>query len=177
MTEALYFEDEPGEMDEAAFEKKFGGIYEHSPWVAVRTRERGLSNQHNEVTRFADEMSKTLLEASDSEKLTLIQAHPDLVGREAIAGSLTTESTEEQSSAGLSNCSVGEVAHFQSLNRRYKEKHGFPFIMAVRNRTRDEIRRCFEERIDNKTADEFKTAIDQINQIALLRLQAMAAGG
>ncbi|MBX2838756.1 MAG: 2-oxo-4-hydroxy-4-carboxy-5-ureidoimidazoline decarboxylase [Gammaproteobacteria bacterium] len=160
-------------MDEPTFLKTFGGIYEHSPWIASRTWQSGLNNDHDTAIGLAQAMAKTVMAASESEQLALIKAHPDLAGREAESGSLTSESTEEQQSAGLSNCSAEEVLHFQKLNKLYKDKHGFPFILAVRNRNRQEIKACFENRLNNDSDTEFATALEQINTIALLRLSKL----
>ena len=103
----------------------------------------------------------------------MIRAHPDLAGRASIAGELTAESTEEQASAGLDRCSPEEYARFQSLNTAYKEKFGFPFVMAVRNRSRADILEAFERRLGNDYDEEFETAIAEIHTIARLRIDAM----
>ena len=107
------------------------------------------------------------------EKLALIRAHPDLAGRAAIAGELTGASTEEQAGAGIEQCSAEEFQRFQSLNESYKEKFGFPFVMAVRNSNRQEILAGFTARLDNDVETEFARAISEIHKIARLRLQAM----
>ena len=103
----------------------------------------------------------------------LIRAHPDLAGRAQVAGELTVESTAEQSSAGLDQCSADEYQQFQSLNAAYREKFDFPFIMAVRNSTRAEILEAFASRIENDYDLEFETALMEIHKIAGLRLAAL----
>jgi OHCU decarboxylase len=107
-------------------------------------------------------------------KLTLIRAHPDLAGKAAIAGDLTAESSEEQASAGIDQCTPEEYAEFQALNSRYKEKFGFPFVMAVRNSNRSDILRAFATRLENDTDTEFATAIAEIHQIARMRLEGIS---
>ena len=153
------------------FVDRYGGIYEHSPWVAERVE----AQFGNEVTgtELARLMADCVDNASHEMRLELIRAHPDLAGRAQVAGELTAESTEEQSSAGLDQCSAEEYARFQQLNDDYKAKFGFPFVMAVRNSNRREILDAFSERLENDYDTEFETAIEQIHQIAEMRLQAM----
>lgn len=153
------------------FVARYGGVYEHSPWVAEETYEsaRETADAHGLAERFASCVD----DASAERKLELIRAHPDLAGKAAVAGELTQESTEEQSSAGIDQCTPDEFAEFQSLNDRYKEKFGFPFVMAVRNSSRREILKTFATRLQNDTETEFKTAIAEIHKIARMRLEAM----
>ena len=157
-----------------AFVEQYGAIYEHSPWVALRTWERGLTSSADTVEGLAVEMAKTLASASRDEQLTLILAHPDLAGRAAKQGELTQDSTDEQSSAGLDQCTSEELQRFHTLNNSYKNKFQFPFIMAVRGANRFLILEAFETRIENDKETEFGRALDEINKIALLRLQAMS---
>ena len=111
--------------------------------------------------------------AGDERKLALIRAHPDLAGKAAISGQLTEESTSEQSSAGIDQCSPEEFERFQELNSQYKEKFGFPFVMAVRDSHRHEILAAFKSRLANDSQTEFETAIREIHKIASLRLQEL----
>lgn len=153
------------------FVERYGGIYEHSPWVAERIEARfgaDLSGQ-----RLAHLMADCVDNASREMRLALIRAHPDLAGHAQVAGELTAESTEEQASAGLDQCTPEEYAQFQQLNDDYKAKFDFPFVMAVRNSSRQDILAAFVERLDNDYDAEFETAIEQIHQIAAMRLQAM----
>ena len=111
--------------------------------------------------------------ASRERQLTLIRAHPDLAGKAQIAGELTAESTSEQASAGLGQCTREEYERFQTLNERYRRKFGFPFVMAVRDSSRGEILAAFERRLENGYETEFESALVEIHEIARLRLQAM----
>ncbi len=104
-------------------------------------------------------------------KLTLIRAHPDLAGKVAIARDLTEESSEEQASAGIDQCTPEEYAEFQTLNQQYKRKFGFPFVMAVRDSNRSDILQAFATRLENDTDTEFATAIAEIHKIARMRLE------
>ncbi|MEI8610099.1 2-oxo-4-hydroxy-4-carboxy-5-ureidoimidazoline decarboxylase [Enterovibrio sp. Hal110] len=161
----------PNQMSESAFLDMFGGIYEHSPWVAQRAFNKGLTEYHNDHNGLHDCMAAILNHATVEEKRQVILAHPDLAGRAAVAGELTPESTSEQASAGINQCNDEEFARFTRLNERYKAKFQFPFIMAVKGANRHLILAAFEERIENDLDTEFNTAIKEINKIALFRLQ------
>jgi len=112
-----------------------------------------------------------LAPAPKHRKLALINAHPDLAGRLARAGELTSDSTKEQASAGLDQLSDDEFDRITALNNAYKAKFKFPFIMAVKGRSKDEILAAFEVRVENDPDTEFETALEQIERIALLRLK------
>ena len=103
----------------------------------------------------------------------MLRAHPDLAGKLAAARRLTAESTAEQASAGLDALTDAERERFTALNAAYVEKFGFPFIIAVRDNTKASILAAFEKRIDNSAEAEFDTACEQVERIALLRLQAI----
>jgi len=160
-------------MNEAEFVTRFGGIYEHSAWVAQEVAAEAIAT--NDLAEIATLMAECVDNASSERQLALICAHPDLAGKAQVAGELTADSTSEQASAGLDQCSAEEYAQFQDLNTRYKEKFGFPFFMAVRGSSRADILAAFAARLDNDATTEFETALAEIHQIATLRLQAMAA--
>ena len=159
---------------EIDFVARYGGIYERSRWVAERAAPYAAGL--DDMARIAEIMADCVDNASASRQLELIRAHPDLAGKAQLAGELTDESTEEQSSAGIGNCSAEEYARFQSLNAAYHEKFSFPFVMAVRDSDRLAILTAFERRLKNDYVDEFETALTEIHKIAQLRLQAMEAG-
>ena len=151
------------------FVDRYGGIYEHSAWVAEETYATAVDVA--DTNKLAIIFAGCVNEASYDRKLTLIRAHPDLAGKAAVAGDLTEESTAEQSSAGIEKCTPEEYEQFQSLNTRYKEKFGFPFVMAVRNSNRSDILGAFARRLQNDKETEFATAIAEIHKIARLRLE------
>ena len=151
----------------------YGGIYEHSPWVAQETHEAAAMVE--DVSELASIFANCVDQAGDERKLALIRAHPDLAGKAAVRGELTVESTSEQSSAGIDGCSPEEFEQFQDLNSQYKEKFGFPFVMAVRDSNRHEILAAFKSRLGNELQTEFETAIREIHKIASLRLQELKA--
>jgi len=154
------------------FVLRYGGIYEHSPWVATRVQ-AVLADTVVDVELLASLMADCVDNASVEAQLELIRAHPDLAGKAQVAGELTADSSEEQSRAGLDQCTAQEFEKFQSLNAAYKEKFGFPFIMAVRESTRGEILTAFAARTENDYDLEFETALQEIHKIARLRLAAL----
>lgn len=157
------------ELDE--FVNRYGGVYECSPWVAEECFTAAAAVE--DVTEMARIFSACVDRADEARKLRLIRAHPDLAGKAAICGELTAESSAEQSSAGIDQCTIGEYERFQELNRLYKDKFGFPFVMAVKKSNRDEILAAFERRLANDKETEFDTAIREIHKIARWRLQEL----
>jgi len=155
------------------FMARYGGVYEHSPWVAEQAAE--LLADDADVDEIAAALADCVDNAAAERQLELIRAHPDLAGKAAVAGRLTSASTSEQSSAGLDRCTPDEYARFQALNEAYRDKFGFPFVMAVRGRSRAEILAAFEARLRNDYDEEFETALIEIHKIARLRLAAMGA--
>jgi OHCU decarboxylase len=160
----------PSQLSEPLFMARFGGIYEHSPWVAARAYAKGLSSACDTAGGLHAAMDAAMREGSREDLLALIRAHPDLAGRLALAGELTVDSTVEQNSAGLDRLSAEELARFTTLNDAYKARFGFPFIMAVKGRSRDEIIAAFEARLQNGPEQEFARALDEISRITRLRL-------
>ena len=158
-------------MDTHDFIARYAGVYEHSPWVAEQVAQ--LAADTNDVAQIAALMADCVDNASVEKQLELIRAHPDLAGRAQLAGELTADSTDEQSSAGLDQCSAEEFDRFQSLNGDYWNKFGFPFVMAVRDSDRAAIINTFAARLENDYDLEFETALTEIHKIARLRLGAM----
>lgn len=163
----------PGAMTRAAFVAAYGGIYEHSPWIAEALFAQGLGSAQDTADGLHAAMAAIVDSAPHDRRLALLRAHPDLAGRLAIRGELTAHSSAEQASAGLDSCSPDEHARFSGLNDAYRRKFGFPFIMAVKGRQRAEILAAFETRLANSPEAEFRTALAQVHKIALLRLRAL----
>jgi 2-oxo-4-hydroxy-4-carboxy-5-ureidoimidazoline decarboxylase len=170
----LRFDPPPREMSRQEFVARFGGVYEHSPWIAEALYDRGLTPNHDTPDGLATALAAVLASAAEDAKLALIRAHPDLAGRAAIAGDLTAASISEQAGAGLDRCTPEEYRRFQELNEAYRQKFGFPFILAIAGKSRHDILAAFEARIENDPSTEFRTALAEIDTIARLRLQAMA---
>ena len=150
------------------FTRIFGGVFEHSPWIAEAS-DRKRPFQSFEQLHHA--LCETVRNAPLEKQLALIQAHPDLVGRAALAGTLTKESTNEQASAGLNNLSPQEIALFQKQNTAYREKFGFPFVICARLNKKEAIIAGFERRLENTRDQEIKAALEEIFKIADLRLR------
>lgn len=160
-------------MNKAQFIDTFRDIYEHSPWVASETFDNGISSEDDSIDTLHSSMAAVLDKANQEQQLALINAHPDLAGKAAVAGELTAASTDEQSSAGIHLCNAEEFALFNDLNNRYKAKFNFPFIMAVKNANRHQILDAFTIRIEHSTEQEFEQALLEINKIARFRLEAL----
>jgi OHCU decarboxylase len=169
--------NEVATLDRDSFVGRYGGVFEHSPWIAEATfdaliQEEGLPERLTADALHA-QMVAQMRNGSEAQKRALIAAHPDLAGRLARAGRLTAESTREQAAAGLDLLSDAERAQFTDLNERYKARFGMPFILAVKGRSKDDILAAFERRLENDKAKEFDTALAEIEKIALLRLKEM----
>ncbi len=167
--------DKPSSLSKTAFLAIYGGVYENSPWVAEALWDAGTHDKIDHVEGFAKAAKSFVDQADDNAKYALIRAHPDLAGRAAAANSLTHSSAQEQSSAGLDNCSAEELERFQTLNAAYRAKFAFPFILAVKNMHRSEILDVFSRRLENSAPQEFQAAMAEIHKIAALRLNALAA--
>ncbi|WP_238368147.1 allantoinase PuuE [Mesobacterium pallidum] len=163
--------ERPSQMDKSRFVALYGGIVEHSPWVAEGAWELELGPAHDTATGLANALARVLRTAPTEKKLEVLKAHPDLAGKLAAAKRLTEESTFEQASAGLDALTDTERETFQALNAQYVEKHGFPFIIAVRDNTKASILEAFYRRIENDTETEFAEACAQVERIAAWRLK------
>ena len=173
MTEKL-LSPRPSTLDRETFVDSYGDIYEHSPWVAELAWDKGLSPEQDTPAGLADAMGQMLASASPERQLEVIKAHPDLAGKAAKSGELTADSTREQAGAGLDQCSEEEFERFHRYNEAYKARFGFPFVMAVKGSDRHKILAAFETRLEHSPDEERRTAIEQINRIAQLRLEDRA---
>jgi OHCU decarboxylase len=163
----------PSQMEKADFVARFGGIFEHSPWIAERAWGLELGPAHDTPAGLHNALARMFRSASEAERLGVLTAHPDLAGKLAAAKRLTAESTAEQASAGLDALTDAERARFTELNTAYVARHGFPFIIAVRDNTKASILAAFEARLNNDRTTEFATACAQVERIARLRLEDM----
>ncbi|MFD1328908.1 2-oxo-4-hydroxy-4-carboxy-5-ureidoimidazoline decarboxylase [Mycoplana ramosa] len=158
------------------FITRFGGVFEHSPWIAERAFDAGTVIEPLTASGVHRTLTAQFRAATPEEQLGVLRAHPDLAGKLAIAGELTEDSRKEQAGAGLDRLSTEEHARFTALNTAYVEKFGFPFIIAVKGLTKDDILAAFEMRIGNSREQEFETAKAQVERIARLRLEAQLPG-
>lgn len=160
----------PSDMDRDTFVQAFGGIFEHSPWIAEGAHALELGRTHDTAQGIHQALARVFRTASDEQRLGVLTAHPDLAGKLATAKRLTAESTAEQASVGLDALTDDERAKFTELNDAYTAKFGFPFIIAVRDNTKASIMDAFARRIDNDRNTEFAEACAQVERIAELRL-------
>jgi OHCU decarboxylase len=156
-----------------AFVERFGGVFEHSPWIAEGAWALELGPAHDTATGLHNAMARIFRGASDDARLAVLNAHPDLAGKIAQAKRLTPESKLEQASAGLDTLTDDARETFTRLNGDYTSKFGFPFIIAVKGLTKDHILDAFKTRIDHDRNTEFSEACRQVERIALLRLEDM----
>ncbi|HYF55818.1 MAG TPA: allantoinase PuuE [Salinarimonas sp.] len=160
----------PSRMSRAIFVELFGDVFEHSPWIAEGAHARGLTPAQDNAEGLHAAMIAVMRSATRERKLDLIQAHPDLAGRLQVA-EMAPDSQAEQASAGLTQLTEEERDRFIALNDRYRERFGFPFIMAVKGRSKGEILAAFEARLAHDPEAEMDAALDQIERISLLRLK------
>ncbi|MGB6008359.1 2-oxo-4-hydroxy-4-carboxy-5-ureidoimidazoline decarboxylase [Castellaniella sp.] len=159
-------------LPQSEFSRELEAIFEHSPWIPERA---WAARPFADVDTLHQAMVRVVQQAAPAEQLALITAHPELAGKEAAAGTLTHASTGEQRGAGLDQCSAEELQRLSALNTRYRERFGFPFVIAVKGRNRYQIMDAIEERLHNDQDTEFTTCLDQIGQIARFRLDARFA--
>ena len=157
-------------MTPQAFVGALGGVFEHSPWIAEGAfTARPFAN----VIELHEAMIGTVRRASREQQFALLNAHPDLAGKAAQAGALTTSSAAEQASVGLNALSREEIQLLARWNREYREKFGFPFIIAVRRHTKASIFSEIERRLGNDTETELNGCLEQVFVITRLRLEAL----
>lgn len=164
--------DQLNAADQDEFAALLDGIYEHSPWIARRT---WIQSPFQTLTHLKHALASTVSHATVNEQLGLIRAHPELAGKAAVAGELTAESTNEQSTAGLTHCSPQEYAQLQQLNGDYNQRFGWPFILAVRGPrgtglSRQAIIETFARRLRNTAEFERAECLRNIHRIAEIRL-------
>lgn len=156
------------------FISTFEELYEHSSWVVQNAFEEVKSDaKYDDINIFYDLLAGIVLSASKELQDNLIKAHPMLAGKKAMQNELTDFSTSEQKSAGLNSCSQDEIEIFNRLNKIYFDKFDFPFIMAVKGKSKEEILKNFEKRLENTLEIERKTALDEINKIGLIRIRGI----
>lgn len=154
-------------LDQAVFTARLGHIFEHSPWVAGAA---WGARPFASVEALHRAMCDAMYAAGEERQVALIAAHPDLVGRAALAGTLTPESAREQAGAGLGQLSPDEVARFAELNATYRARFGFPFVICARENKKAAILAGFAARGGNTHEQEVAAALGEIAKIAWYRL-------
>jgi OHCU decarboxylase len=154
-------------LNREAFVAALGSLFEGSPWIAAKA---WSACPFSDLDRLHTALCRVMYQASPERQVALIRAHPDLVGKAALAGTLTLESTREQAAAGLDRLTPEEIAAFSRYNQAYKEKFGFPFVICARENKKDSILAGFERRLGNTREQEISAALDEIAKISKLRL-------
>ena len=160
-------------LGEHEFVQRFGGVFEHSPWVARRAWSK-------RPFRSADSLHQAMMaivsQAKREEQLALVRAHPELAGAEAKQGTLTADSSSEQGRLGFTRLTREEVENMTQINRRYRERHGFPCIVALAlHASRESVVAEMERRTQNDSETELANALEQIGHITRSRLLKMLA--
>ncbi len=153
----------------------FGGIFEHSPWIAERAFRYEAGRAHDCVDGVHNLLCRAFREAGEDRRLEVLVAHPELAIRPPSGDRLTRSSETEQAGAGLGSLTEAEAERFRELNRDYRQRFGFPFIMAVAGYGKQEILDRFAERINNERQAEFDEACRQVERIARIRLTRLFA--
>jgi len=160
--------------DRAVFVAVCGPLFEGSPWVAERAWARGPFATIDELHAA---LMGVVAASTDEEKLALVAAHPDLVGRLARQGAVSDLSKTEQTAAGLDVLSADEIARFESYNAAYREKFGFPFVICARQNRKEAILAAFPVRLAHTREEEIAAALVEVGKIARLRLVDAVAEG
>lgn len=162
---------EINQLDRSAFVARLGSLFEGSPWIVD---EAWPAQPFADLEQLHAALCDRMYAAPIERQIALIRAHPDLVGRAALAGTLTPESTREQASAGLDRLTPDEIAQFMRLNRSYQERFGFPFVICARENKKESILAGFHTRLQHERDEEIATALREIAKIAWLRLHDLA---
>ena len=162
---------ELNELDRREFAARLEFVFERSPWIPA---EAWAERPFADLDALHRAMCRAVERAPRARQLELIRAHPDLAGKAAAAGGLTAESRSEQSSAGLDRLTAAELERFTALNRAYRERFGFPFVICVRDTDKQGVLRSFAERLEHSPDEEVRAALREIERIAYLRLRDAA---
>jgi 2-oxo-4-hydroxy-4-carboxy-5-ureidoimidazoline decarboxylase len=166
--------EEANALGEREFVERFGGVFERSPWVAKRAWRK---KPFGSLDALHAAMMQAVAEASEDQQLALVRAHPELAGAEAKEGALTANSSSEQGRLGFLELTHEEFEAMQRLNQRYREKHGFPCIVALRlHATRESVLAEMSRRIESEPRAEFSAALEQIGHITRGRLEKIVDG-
>ncbi len=152
------------------FVESLGGIFEHSPWVADLVYE---DRPFETIGQLQQTMLEAVQHSPEMQRMALICNHPELAGKEAAAGTLTEDSRQEQSRAGLDQCTAEDLAQLQSLNQAYRKNFEFPFVIAVTGLNKAQIIAALESRLKNSFTVEFDASIAEIGKISMIRLNTL----
>lgn len=159
--------DEINNLKKDAFIRELSGLFEGPPWIVSRA---WSSRPFAHLDQLHQTLCSIMNQASIGQQVALLCAHPDLVGRAALEGSLSPASSNEQAAAGLNNLTSEEVATFQALNRAYRTRFGFPFVICARENKKESILTGFATRLSHSYAQEITLALAEVAKICALRL-------
>jgi 2-oxo-4-hydroxy-4-carboxy-5-ureidoimidazoline decarboxylase len=157
-------------LDRPGFVHALGGVFERSAWVAERA---WAARPFTSRSTLHAAMVHAVRGASRDDQIVLLRAHPDLAGKAARAGAMTSSSVAEQASAGLDRLTDEEYERFNRLNTAYRERFGFPFIIAVRRHDKASILAAFETRLHHPADQEVETALAEVFEITSMRLERL----
>ncbi len=157
-------------LDREAFVAALGSLFEGPPWIVAEAWQRRPFADREALYRA---LVDVMWAAPEGRQVALLRAHPDLVGRAALAGTLSRDSTAEQAAAGLDRLSPDDIAAFTRLNGEYRARFGFPFIVCAREHTAATILAGFAARLPHTRADEVRIALGEVAKICRLRLEAL----
>jgi OHCU decarboxylase len=156
------------------FVARFGGVFEHSPWVAQEAWKRRPFGSVDDLFRS---MSESVQDAPEEKQLALIRAHPELAGREAVKRALAADSSSEQARLGFLSLDRSHLEQMKELNRTYRQRFGIPCIVALRlHSNRASVMAEMQRRLGNTLQAEMANALEQIGHIARGRLEKIVKG-
>jgi 2-oxo-4-hydroxy-4-carboxy-5-ureidoimidazoline decarboxylase len=155
-------------VDQATFVEALTPLFEGPPWIVAQAWDaRPFSDREGLYRTLCDIMYRATVDQQEA----LLRAHPDLVGRAALAGTLSSASTQEQAAAGLDTLSSNEIQAFQNFNQAYRERFGFPFVICARENKKESILAGFATRLQHTREQERRIALDEVAKICALRLR------
>lgn len=164
--------DQVNALDREGFVAALGGLFEGPPWIV---EEAWAARPFASRDGLYDALCRVMFDAPVEQQVALIRAHPDLVGRAALAGTLSPASTAEQAAAGLDRLTPHQIATFTRLNAEYQQRFGFPFVICARENKTQSILTGFGERMGHSREEEIATALDEVAKICRLRLMDTVA--
>lgn len=157
-------------LDQEDFVQRLSPLFEGPPWIV---RQAWYARPFTSLSELYQTLCRVMYQAPIEQQVALIEAHPDLVGQAALAGTLTPESTSEQASVGLDRLSPEEIVTFTQLNQAYHDRFGFPFVICVRENKKESILAGFATRLQHSRDREIETALGEIAKICWFRLHDM----
>ncbi len=155
-------------LDQNSFVTALDSLFEGPPWIVAQA---WLTRPFESLVHLHISLCTAMYNAPIEQQIALLRAHPDLVGRAALAGTLSSASTSEQASAGLDRLSQAEIATFTHLNRAYREQFEFPFVICARENKKESILAGFAARLYNSREQEIEIALGEVAKICLFRLR------